>query len=119
MDVRKCKECGKKLKGRADQKFCCSDCRSTFNNNLRKAYNAEINRVNRILSKNRKILLQLNPTGKTKVSRDVLTKSGYNLDYMTNQYITKTGKAYHFCYDQGVLALEDGWFALVSRETYV
>lgn len=119
MSGRECMQCSEILKGRSDQKFCSSDCRSTFNNDAKRVFNAEINRVNRILAKNRRILLKLNPTGKTKVSRDVLTKSGYNLDYMTNQYITKTGKVYHFCYDQGLLHLDDGWYALVSRETYV
>lgn len=119
MNGRVCLECGDFLKGRADQKFCTSDCRSAYNNKARKSFNAEVNRVNRILSKNRRVLTTLNPTGKTKVSRDVLTKSGYNLDYMTNIYTTKTGKVYHFCYDQGILALDDGWYALVSRMDYV
>ena len=37
----------------------------------------------------------------------------------TNVYETKKGMRYHFCYDQGYLKLEEGWYALVERQEYV
>ena len=75
--------------------------------------------VNRILRKNRKILADLNPTGKSKVGKSKLLDMGYNFNYFTNVYKTKSEKIYYFCYDQGYLAIEDNQFALVIREEYV
>jgi len=44
---------------------------------------------------------------------------GFNFNYFTNIYETKTGNRYHFCYDQGYLELDDGMYALVVRQKYV
>ncbi len=51
--------------------------------------------------KNRKILKQLNPDGKMIISADLLLKSGFDLEYFTNIYVTKTGREYRYCYDYG------------------
>jgi len=48
-----------------------------------------------------------------------MLEQGFNFRYYTNTYITKTGKIYHFCYDQGYIELENDYIALVVRQDYV
>lgn len=105
--------------GRADKKFCDSDCRSSHYNRLHRASNNFIRKINRRLTKNRRILKELNPEGKTTVHRNQLLKMKFDFDYYTNVYRTKAGKIYYFCYDQGYLPLENGFYALVERQEYV
>lgn len=117
--IRTCPVCGDEIVGRIDKKFCSDQCRSTFNNSTNKDTNNYVRRVNHILRKNRKILADLNPEGKTKVSRQTLHDRGFNFNYYTNTYRTKNGNLYFFCYDQGYLPVENQWYALVEKQDYV
>ena len=114
-----CKECGEKFSGRADAKFCSDYCRSSHNNKLNGYNNSYVRKVNSVLSKNRKILTDLNPKGKSRVKKEALLNSGFDFNYQTNVYVTKAGKTYHFCYEQGYLDTEDGWLTLVTKHEYV
>jgi predicted nucleic acid-binding Zn ribbon protein len=113
---KKCIECGEKIKGRADKKFCSDQCRITYNNKLRSDDTNYVRNVNNALRKNRRILLTLNTTGKTRVSRDKLNDKGFDFTHFTSQYVTKEGAVYHFCYEQGYLALDKNWYLLVTRK---
>lgn len=119
MAERKCLECGDKLRGRVDQKFCCDQCRNTYNNRLNSDSNILVRRVNAILRKNRRILKELNPSGKVTVDTMRLAEMGFNFHYYTNIYKTRTGSAYYFCYDQGYMKLENDKYMLVQKQDYV
>jgi hypothetical protein len=114
-----CKECGDKFNGRADAKFCSGYCRSAHNNKEHQNANTYVRKVNGILRKNRKILSTLNPDGKKKVRAADLDKEGFDFNYFTNIYTTKSGKVYHFCYDQGYISTGNDWFVLVTKHEYV
>lgn len=114
-----CKECGDKFSGRADAKFCSDYCRSAHNNKLSGYNNSYVRQVNTILRKNRKILSELNPNGKTRIKLEKLEKAGFNFNFQTNTYKTRAGKEYYFCYDQGYLNTDDGWCTLVTKHEYV
>ncbi len=96
-----CLQCGKSVYGRSDKKFCSADCRNEFNNLRYKEEKKAVIEINRILMRNRKILKQLNPEGKMVISSDLLLKSGFDLEYYTNSYTTKSGREYRYCYDYG------------------
>ena len=115
----KCLECGDEFKGRTDKKFCSPQCRSSYNNKLNSDATNFVRNINNILRKNRRILAELNPKGKSKVHRDQLLERGFKFSYFTNQYHTQSGNEYHFCYDQGYLALADDYYSLVVRQVYV
>lgn len=119
METRTCKECGQKLRGRKDQKFCSDYCRNTFNNRLNEDSNASMRRINNILRKNRRILAQLNPKGKITVDGISLAEEGFNFHYFTNVYRTLKGTEYYFCYDQGYLRMENDQYMLVQKQDYV
>lgn len=106
--VRTCPECGDKIIGRIDKKFCSDQCRNTFNNKLNSDSNNTVRNINNILRKNRRVLEELNKQdGKTMVTREMLLTNGFNFTYFTHTYTTQKGYTYFFCYEQGYLFLED------------
>lgn len=119
MEKRVCLECGVKLAGRKDQKFCSDYCRNTFNNRQNEDANATVRRINSILRKNRRILAKLNPDGKKTVDGITLAEEGFNFHYFTNIYRTQKGSKYFFCYDYGYLKLENDQYMLVQKQDYV
>ncbi len=72
--------------------------------------------INNRLRKNWRILEQLNPHQKTKKTRAQLISLGFDFNYFTSIYTTKSGNTYYFVYDQGYLPLENDFFALVKRD---
>lgn len=110
-----CLECSTELYGRIDKKFCSDQCRNSYNNKIKREENAYVRKVNAILKKNRKLLFLFNPKGKSKVHKDALLKAGFNFNYHTDIYKTKENKTYVFCYDQGYLEIDNGYFALVKK----
>lgn len=115
-EKRLCPECGDPVYGRTDKKFCSDQCRNAYNNKSVGYSDNYIRRVNNILKRNRKILQELNPTGKIKIHLNQLKRKGFDFNYHTNLYITQSGNTYYFIYDQGYLKLENDFFALVTRE---
>ena len=86
---RKCAECGDKLVGRADQKFCSDNCRNAFNNRQNSDANNLVRNINNTLRRNRRILHDLNPSEKAKTNRDKLLQKGKkisNNEGLTDHY---------------------------------
>lgn len=110
-----CLECGEKIVGRVDKKFCSDYCRNAFHNKNNKDSSNLIRNINNQLRKNYRILEELNPSEKTKASKTKLLAKGFNFEYFTSIYTTKAGTVYYFVYDQGYLPLENGYYALVKR----
>lgn len=116
---RQCPECGEIIKGRIDKKFCSDLCRNSFNNRSNSDTNNFMRNINNILRRNRRILEELNPEGKAKISKEKLMSKGFNFNYFTNTYLTKNGNHYYFCYEYGYLPLEGDYFALVKRQEWM
>lgn len=119
MQVRECQECGQKLSGRKDQKYCSDYCRNSYNNRLNENTTNYVRRINNILRKNRRILLAMNPTGKRTVDAITLAEEGFNFHYFTNTYTTQKGNTYFFCYEQGYMRTEADQYMLVLKQDYV
>ena len=114
-----CPVCNCEFEGRIDKKFCCDQCRNTFNNRQNQEITNYSRNINRILKNNRRVLNVFFEKTNYKVHRDKLITAGFNFDYMTNIYRTKTGKVYYFCYDLGYLIHDDGNCTIVERKEYV
>ncbi|MBQ2351244.1 MAG: hypothetical protein II394_03420, partial [Bacteroidales bacterium] len=54
-----CPVCHTEFDGRADKKFCCDQCRNTYNNQLKQEDNSLTYKTNRLLKKNRQILADM------------------------------------------------------------
>ena len=113
---RTCLDCGKVLHGRADKKFCNDVCRNNYNNQLNSDTYNLVRNINNILRRNRRILEELNPTGKTKTTREKLLLKGFDFEYFTSQYQTQTGARYLFWYDYGYMPLDNDEVLLVINK---
>jgi predicted nucleic acid-binding Zn ribbon protein len=113
---RVCLECGEKIIGRADKKFCSDQCRIGYNNKLNSNESNYMRNVNNTLRKNRRILMELNPEGKARVNRSKLNEKGFDFTYFTSLYTTKEGAVYKYCYEQGYLEMDKDWFLLVVKK---
>lgn len=87
-----CLECGTRLMGRIDKKFCNDQCRSVYNNRENRISGDYFRKVNTILRKNRKILEKLMVGEKSKTTKEKLLINGFNFYYYTNIYSTQQGK---------------------------
>lgn len=113
--TKNCLECGEKLIGREDKKFCNDACRNTYNNKLNKDTTNLMRNINYTLRKNYRILCDHNAEGKTKVPRKKLMDAGFDFSHMTSIYTTKTQNTYYFIYNQGYMILDNDWLILVKK----
>ena len=112
-----CLECGEKIIGRSDKKFCNDYCRNAYNNQINKDSKNLIRNTNNKLRKNWRILETLNPEQKTKTHKLKLVNLGFDFNLFTSIYITKAGTTYYFVYNQGYLPLDGDYYALVKRDS--
>jgi hypothetical protein len=118
LEEKTCLECEIPFKGRIDKKFCSDQCRISFNNKLNSDGNNYVRNVNNILRKNRRILLDLNPEGKNRISREKMRAKGFDFNYFTSTYTTKEGAQYFYCYEQGYLPIEKDFCLLVIKKDF-
>ena len=114
--MKTCLECGDKIVGREDKKFCSDGCRNAYNNKINKDSTNFMRNVNNKLRKNYRILSALNVDGKGKATKSKLLSKGLDFEFFTNILETKTGNTYFFVYDQGYRLLEDDYYLLVKKE---
>lgn len=114
--MKHCLECNEKIVGREDKKFCSDGCRNAYNNKMNKDSNNLMRNINNKLRKNYRILADLNPDGKSKTTRSKLLSKGFDFEFFTSIYTTKTGNVYYFLYDQGYMALENEGYVLVKKD---
>jgi len=120
-EKRYCQSCAQVLYGRLDKKFCDDGCRNNFNNQQNSIQNKEIRIINRVLKRNRAILLAFLSEGKkpTKVDRECLLLEGFNFRYMTHQEVGSDGQSYQVCYDVGLISLKNIEYLILRAEDVV
>jgi predicted nucleic acid-binding Zn ribbon protein len=111
-----CLECGEKIVGREDKKFCSDGCRNAYNNKINKDSTNYMRNINNKLRKNYRILSSLNSEGKSKTTKTKLLSKGFDFDFFTNILNTGTGNTYYFVYDQGYRFLDNDFYMLVKKE---
>uniref|UniRef100_UPI00404AE798 hypothetical protein n=1 Tax=Flavobacterium sp. TaxID=239 RepID=UPI00404AE798 len=114
--MKTCLECGDKIIGREDKKFCSDACRNAYNNKMNKDTNNLMRNINNRLRKNYRILQEINPDGKIRTTKSKLLSKGFSFDWFTNIVQTKTGNTYFFIYDQGYMLLEQDFVIVVKKD---
>lgn len=113
----KCKICKKELRGRKDKIFCSINCKNFYHSNLRRVTNEAAKELDKILHRNRSILLEL--LGKNivqrKINRVILAKKKFNFKYITHFHINSKGKMYHHVYDFAWMEFSDDEVLIVRR----
>ncbi|MCU0339986.1 MAG: hypothetical protein MUE30_08880 [Spirosomaceae bacterium] len=115
MSPKTCLECGEKIIGRSDKKFCSDLCRNAYNNRLNADANNLVRNINNALRKNRRILEQAcHEDDKAKISKNALMREGFDFAYFTHIRPTQKGSTYYFVYEYGYLALDNDLFLVVK-----
>ena len=112
-----CIECGDKIIGRADKKFCNDGCRNAYNNKQNKDSTNMMRNVHNRLRKNYRILSELNfKEGKTQTTTEKLISDGFDFEFFTNFKLYKNGSEYRYIYDIGYKLLEENRLLVVKNE---
>ncbi len=116
--IKICELCHKPIKGRSDKKFCNDYCRNGYNNQSKSTQTSIIRNTNNALLKNRKILKELLPEGCPimKVKREKLLQNGYFFNYTTSVHKNKKGSIYYYCYDYGMMPINEEWCIVFINE---
>lgn len=115
--MQNCLECGEKIIGRSDKKFCNDGCRNAYNNKQNKDSSNLMRNIQRILRTNHRILSDLKfKDGKTKTTKEKLSNLGFDFNYFTHFKTYKNGAEYRFVFDIGYKFLEAGWILVVKKE---
>ncbi|MEQ8360034.1 MAG: hypothetical protein RH860_11150 [Cytophagales bacterium] len=102
LEERECKQCGKKIIGRKDKRFCDYNCRNDYHNELKKNSEVYMNKVNLILRHNRNLLLRFCPEGRALVFEAELLRLGFVPGFFTGLYTSKSGgNEYKLCFEFG------------------
>ncbi len=113
-----CLNCGKPItKGRLDKKFCDSACKDACNNEIKEAERGEINKIELILKRNRRVLKKLyDPkTVEKKVTREMLIREGFEFGFLTHIAVTRTkSNEITFCYDYGYREISKDQFQIYA-----
>ena len=109
-----CSECGQRIAGRTDKKFCNDQCRTSWHNKQYGGDNGYVRDVNNILRKNRRILAELTAEGRKQIRSATLTRLGFKFGYFTGTRKGRNGSAEHFCYDQCFVPVANGLYLLKS-----
>jgi len=113
----KCKICEKQLKGRNDKRFCSIECKNYYHTKLRKITYTNTKDLDKILHRNRAILLELlgKNTYQKKLKRLTLARKRFNFKYITHFNKNKQGKIYHHVYDFAWMEFSDDEILIVRR----
>ena len=114
---KKCKICSKMIVGRKDKLFCSIKCKNYYHINLRRVTNEVAINIDRILHRNRSILLEI--IGKNaiqkKVNRIVLEQKKFRFNYLTHSYVNSKGKTFHWIYDFAWMSFSDDEILIVRK----
>lgn len=118
-EKRSCKYCGRvidNLKGRSDRQYCDERCKNAYHNSRSSDENRELERVDKVLRKNHRILKKLFDRGdRDEILRDVLLKEGFDFSYHTHHVVTKTkSNEFIFCFGYGYREIKEGYFKIIK-----
>jgi len=116
---RVCLDCGARLLGRSDKKFCSDQCRNNYNNRINRDQNNYVRNVHAQLRRNRKILADLLDDGHGCIHRDALIAQGYNFTFFTHLVETPEGLRWTYCFEYGFREAERGYLELRRSSSYL
>jgi len=110
-----CWQCGEKLKGRSDKRFCDVECKNNYHNENSTEAEETLKRIVKILKENRNILKDvLGKELSVNTTRAKLESKGYEMDYLTHiKEIGSKKKKYHYVLDYGYRVEDDGTLTVV------
>ena len=114
---RKCPICKSPVIGRSDKRFCSISCKTDYNRRLRAATKTVTVDIDKILHRNRSILLEImgKTVSKKKMPRIELEKRNFNFTYITHYIVNSQGKTFHYVYDFAWMSFSDDEVLIVRK----
>jgi hypothetical protein len=109
MPSKNCRLCKAPFQGRSDKIFCSVTCKSVYHIKLNHVTNVASEKIDKILHRNRSILLELmgkNSTQK-KIERKFLDAKKFNWHYITTYHINSNNKFVNYVYDFSWMIFSD------------
>ena len=108
-NIKKCKMCKALIKGRRDKIFCSVSCKSDYHNRLNKATIDAAEKIDKILHRNRSILLELmgKESKQKKLDKKLLDVKKFNWTYITHYHVNSHNKMVHYVYDFSWMIFSD------------
>jgi hypothetical protein len=106
---RLCRLCKQPVVGRSDKIFCSPTCKANYHIKLNKVTMDASERIDKILHRNRSILLEImgkNGTQK-KIARTILDSKKFHFGYITHYHINSQNKTVHYVYDFSWMIFSD------------
>ncbi len=116
---RVCLDCGARLLGRSDKKFCSDQCRNNYNNRLNRDQSNYVRNVHAQLKRNRRVLSHLYNGGHQRIHRDALIAQGYNFTFFTHMVEAREGWRWSFCFEYGFRETGRGYLELKQSSSYL
>ncbi len=115
---KKCKICSNTILGRRDKLFCSIRCKNYYHTNLRRVTREAAIKIDRILHRNRSILLEImgKNTSQKKVDRILLEQKRFRFNYLTHFHINSKGKTFHWIYDFAWMSFSDDEILIVRKK---
>ena len=80
-----CQRCDTLFRGRANRQYCSTACKSAVNNERQLVKTKELIDTNKVLRRNRRILIELFELfGSQPFDRTLLDRKGFNSEYITS-----------------------------------
>ena len=114
----KCKVCNSEMTGRKGKLFCSLKCKNDYHITLRSVTKQTAYPLDRILHRNRSILLEvMGPNARKKITmRSELVKKKFQFKYLTHFNINSKGKMYHHIYDFAWMEFSDDEVLIVRQK---
>ncbi len=105
------------MKGRIDKIFCSTACKSEYHMKLRRVTDKATRNIDKILHRNRSILLEIMGKNKTqiKIDRSVLDKKKFQYKYMTGYTLNSRNKHVNYLYDFSWIEFSSGVVIIYRR----
>lgn len=106
---RLCRLCKSPFQGRSDKIFCSASCKARYHARLNQVTNVAAAKIDKILHRNRSILLEILGKNKSykKVDRSLLDVKKFNWQYITHYHINTKNKFIHYVYDFSWMIFSD------------
>ena len=111
-----CVACGTPLVGRNDKRFCDDACRSSYHNMIGREQNGFILHINKILKRNRKILIDLYNLNLSIVPLQKLQENGFLFGFCTSIEERRKREYIRYCYEYGYTVKSRKHVKIVKQE---
>lgn len=117
--IRTCLECGERLYGRSDKKFCNDHCRNSFNHKVSQQDGTFLRKINSLLKRNRKILSEITAHQSTVcIHKSRLAERGFVADFHTHISTLEDGSVCYHYYEFGISQVDQNLFLISSNNEY-